>query len=94
MYLVPFIPSGFWPRLISRLLTDVSLLQLAKNGCGLADDGMLYLNPLDSVSDHSVNERAPVLKIKYFHVQYLGNNVTCRSECVLVYELCQWSLQE
>ena len=38
-YLIPFVPSGFWPRLMSRLLSDKSIMQLAKEGCCLAEEG-------------------------------------------------------
>ena len=37
--IVPFIPSGLWPRLISRLITDPAILQLAKAGCGITPEG-------------------------------------------------------
>ena len=40
-YMVPFIPSGFWPRLISRLLTDSTIIELAREGCGLSEDGKI-----------------------------------------------------
>ena len=38
-YIVPFVPSGFWPRLMSRLLSDKSILQLAREGCNITEDG-------------------------------------------------------
>ena len=38
-YIVPFIPSGFWPRLMSRILTDHTIIQLAKEGCGITNNG-------------------------------------------------------
>ncbi len=46
VYIVPFIPSGFWPRLISRLLTDGSVTSLARIGCGLSENGQLSAHML------------------------------------------------
>ena len=34
-YIVPFIPNGFWPRLMSRLITDNSITELAREGCAI-----------------------------------------------------------
>ena len=39
-FLLAFVPSGFWPRLMSRLLSDRSIFRLAQKGCGLTDRGM------------------------------------------------------
>ncbi|XP_019849257.1 PREDICTED: leucine-rich repeat serine/threonine-protein kinase 1-like [Amphimedon queenslandica] len=37
-YLLAFVPSGFWPRLMSRVLSDPSIMRLAQVGCGLTDE--------------------------------------------------------
>ena len=42
-YIIPFVPSGFWPRLMSRLLSDKSIKQLARDGCNITEDGTCSL---------------------------------------------------
>ena len=38
-YIIPFVPSGFWPRLMSRVLSDKTMIQLERNGCNIEDNG-------------------------------------------------------
>ena len=38
-YIIPFVPSGFWPRLMSRVLSDKTIIQLAREGCNIEEDG-------------------------------------------------------
>ena len=43
-YIIPFVPSGFWPRLMSRVLSDKTIIQLAKDGCNIDDRGIYTLH--------------------------------------------------
>jgi Leucine-rich repeat (LRR) protein/serine/threonine protein kinase/ankyrin repeat protein len=42
IYLIPFHPSGFWPRLVSRILTDKSIYRTIKQSVKLKDDALQW----------------------------------------------------